>query len=51
VFAGTASYQVIDPFEIMWTASVASSPYAAYDAQTMLRATCHFGAPARSGHP
>ncbi|HEY0464012.1 MAG TPA: hypothetical protein VGC79_07380, partial [Polyangiaceae bacterium] len=47
VYAGTASYQVIDPLEIMWTASVSQSPYAAYDAQTMLRATYHFDAPAR----
>lgn len=47
VYAGTVSYQVIDPLEIMWTASVAQSPYASYDAQTMLRATYHFDAPAR----
>jgi hypothetical protein len=49
VFAGTASYQVIDPLEIMWTASAANSPYAKLDAQTMLRATYHFGTAARSG--
>jgi hypothetical protein len=47
MYAGTASYQVCDPLEIMWTASVAQSPYASYDAQTMLRATYHFDAPAR----
>jgi hypothetical protein len=44
VYAGTASYQVIDPLEIMWTASVTQSPYASFDAQTMLRATYHFDA-------
>ncbi|HET7540947.1 MAG TPA: hypothetical protein VFK05_13785 [Polyangiaceae bacterium] len=44
MYAGTASYQVTDPLEIMWTASVARSPYAALDAQTMLRATYHFDA-------
>jgi hypothetical protein len=44
LYAGTASYQVIDPLEIMWTASAARSPYAALDAQTMLRATYRFGA-------
>jgi len=49
LFAGTASYQVIDPLEIMWTASAASSPYAKLDAQTMLRATYHFGTASRSG--
>ena len=47
VYAGTASYRVIDPLEILLTASVAQSPYAASDAQTMLRATYHFDAPAR----
>jgi len=47
MYAGTASYQVSDPFEIMWTASVAQSPYASFDAQTMLRATYHFDAAAK----
>jgi hypothetical protein len=47
VYAGTASYQVIDSLEILWSASVAQSPYAAADAQTMLRATYHFDAPTR----
>lgn len=42
MYAGTASYQVSDPLEIMWTASVAQSPFAALDAQTMLRATYTF---------
>jgi hypothetical protein len=47
MFAGTASYQVLDPLEIMWTASVAQSPFAALDAQTMLRATYRFDAAAK----
>lgn len=47
MYAGTASYQVIDPLEIMWTASVAQSPFAALDAQTMLRATYRFDAAAK----
>lgn len=47
VYAGTASYQVIDSLEFLWSASVAQSPYAASDAQTMLRATYHFDAPTR----
>lgn len=47
MFAGTASYQVTDPLEIMWTASVAQSPFAALDAQTMLRATYRFDAAAK----
>lgn len=47
LYAGTASYQVIDPLEIMWTASLAQSPYAALDAQTMLRATYRFDAAAK----
>ncbi|HYQ46635.1 MAG TPA: hypothetical protein VER11_31920 [Polyangiaceae bacterium] len=42
MYAATASYQVIDPLEIMWTASLAQSPFAALDAQTMLRATYRF---------
>jgi len=47
MYAGTASYQVLDPLEIMWTASVAQSPFAALDAQTMLRATYRFDAAAK----
>ncbi|HYQ28853.1 MAG TPA: hypothetical protein VER04_16590 [Polyangiaceae bacterium] len=47
VFAGTASYQAADALEFLWSASVAQSPYAAVDAQTMLRATYHFDAPSR----
>jgi hypothetical protein len=42
VYAGTASYRVIEPLDLMWSASVARSPYASLDAQTMLRATLRF---------
>jgi hypothetical protein len=47
VYAGTASYQAHDLLELLWSASVAQSPYAAFDAQTMLRATYQFDAAAR----
>ena len=47
VFAGTLSYQAADALDFLWSASAAQSPYAAIDAQTMLRATYHFDAPSR----
>lgn len=47
VYAGTASYQALDSLEFLWSVSVAQSPYAASDAQTLLRATYHFDTPAR----
>ena len=47
VYAGTLSYQAADALEFLWSASMARSPYAAVDAQTMLRATYHFDAPSR----
>jgi hypothetical protein len=46
IFAGTASYQALDRLELMWSATLARSPYAAVDAQTMLRATYRFDSPA-----
>ena len=45
VYAGTLSYQVSDPFQLLWGASVAHSPYAALDAQTLLRASYQFDQP------
>jgi hypothetical protein len=45
VFAATLSYRVCDPFEVLWGASIASSPYAAFDAQTLVRASYAFDAP------
>ncbi|MEI9935777.1 MAG: hypothetical protein WDO69_01000 [Pseudomonadota bacterium] len=48
VYAGTASYQALDSLEVLWSASVAQSPYAASDAQTMLRVTYHFDAPSKA---
>jgi hypothetical protein len=45
VYAGTVSYRVLDPLELLWGGSIASSPYAALDLQTLLRATYQFDAP------
>ena len=45
VYAGTASYRVLDPVDVLWSVSLAQSPYAALDAQTMLRVAVHFEAP------
>jgi len=47
VYAGTVSYQALDSLEFLWSASLAQSPYAASDAQTMLRASYHFDTPMR----
>jgi hypothetical protein len=47
MYAGTASYQVLNPLDVLWSVSVAHSPYAALDAQTMLRVTYRFDAPMR----
>jgi hypothetical protein len=48
VYAGTATYRVSEPLDFLWSVSVARSPYAALDAQTMLRATYRFDAPPRA---
>jgi hypothetical protein len=48
VYAGTVTYRVSDPFELLWGGSLASSPYAALDAQTLIRATYEFDAPPRA---
>jgi hypothetical protein len=48
VFAGTAAYRVLDPVELLASVSVARSPYAALDAQAMLRAVVSFDRPARA---
>jgi len=45
LYAGTVSYRVADPFELLWSGSLAHSQFAALDAQTMLRATYSFDAP------
>jgi hypothetical protein len=45
VYAATVSYRVCDPFELLWGGSIASSPYAAFDAQTLVRASYAFDAP------
>jgi len=46
--AGTLSYRVQEPFEVLWSGSLARSPYAALDAQTMLRASYRFDASPRA---
>jgi len=46
--AGTLSYRVQEPFEVLWSASLARSPYAELDAQTMLRASYRFDASPRT---
>jgi hypothetical protein len=51
VYAATLSYRVTDPFELLWGGSLASSPYAALDAQTMLRASVDFDLGSRGGRP
>lgn len=47
VYAGTATYQVLDRLDVLLSGSIARSPYAAFDAQTMLRVSYSFDAPAR----
>ena len=47
MYAGTAAYRVIEPLDVLWSVSVARSPYAQLDTQTMLRVTYRFDAPAR----
>jgi hypothetical protein len=47
VYAGTATYQVLDRLDVLWSASIARSPYAAFDAQTMLRVSYRFDASGR----
>ncbi|HEY6077200.1 MAG TPA: hypothetical protein VIW29_00260 [Polyangiaceae bacterium] len=47
VFAGTLSYEALDNLSLLWGASLARSPYASLDAQTMLRASFTFDAKPR----
>ena len=49
-FAGHGVYRVLEPVELLGSVSVARSPYAALDAQTMLRAVVRFDRPARARH-
>jgi len=46
--AGTLSYRVQEPFEVLWSGSLARSPYAELDAQTILRASYRFDASPRA---
>jgi hypothetical protein len=47
VYAGTLSYQALDQLSLLWGASLARSPYASLDAQTLLRASYTFDAKPR----
>ncbi|HEX2877676.1 MAG TPA: hypothetical protein VHP33_40785 [Polyangiaceae bacterium] len=40
VYSGTLGYQLSEPFELLWGASVLRSPFARFDAQTLLRVSC-----------
>jgi hypothetical protein len=42
VYAATLTCRWLDPLELLWGGSLATSPYAAFDAQTLLRAVYHF---------
>ncbi len=47
VYAGTLSYRAFERCEVLWGASVAHSPYAALDAQTLVRVSVDLGPRAR----
>lgn len=47
VYAGTLSYAPAPRWSLLWGASLTRSPYAALDAQTLLRASYAFDLPAR----
>ena len=49
VYAATLSYRLSDPCELLWGGSLAHSPYAALDAQTMVRASFDFDGSSRGG--
>lgn len=42
VYAATLAYRALDSLELLWGGSVAHSPYAALDAQTLVRASWDF---------
>ncbi len=42
IYAGTLGYQATDALNLLWGASVAQSPYARLDAQTLVRASYDF---------
>ena len=49
VYAGTLAYQPSRSWRFSWGASVARTPYAALDAQTLLRVAYDFGYSNRAG--
>jgi hypothetical protein len=48
-YSGTLSYRPANRIDLLWGASVARSPYAALDAQTLLRAIIEFESPRLAG--
>jgi hypothetical protein len=49
VYAGTLGYRFSDSFDVTWGASLARSPYASLDAQTLLSASYDFDFSVRGG--
>lgn len=49
VLAGTLSYQLSEALRVLWGSSLAQSPYARFDAQTLLRAAYDFDLAPRRG--
>ncbi len=49
VYAGTLSYAFSPAFNLLWGASLAQSPYAKFDAQSLLRAAYVFDASSQGG--
>jgi hypothetical protein len=49
VYAGTLAYRVLESLEVLWGGSLARSPYAALDAQTLLRVSYQLVAPEPAG--
>lgn len=47
-YSGTLSYQATQALNLLWGASLAQSPYASVDAQTIVRASCAFDLSVRS---
>jgi hypothetical protein len=49
VYAATLSYRALESLELLWGGSLARSPYAALDAQTLVRVTYQFATPEPAG--
>jgi len=51
VYAGTLSYQAARDVNVLWGASLAQSPYAGFDLQTLIRLELDFDLSSRSPAP